>query len=135
LFEQVIVPQPGKGLKLFPQIVVIPVGADRNAGGDGGIEIPRMSMPVLDGVSPEEFFIEFVTHLRKNYFLTVFRVRDGHSLFRQPGFELLFRRTSSGQLLECGEVYRETPVAAVCPALNPVVHRLPFREARKVVAH
>ena len=123
----------GQGLEFLPEITVIPVGADRNASANGGIELTRMFFPLLERVVLEELLVQLPANLRDDNFFGVCRVLNRNPLLLQPGFEFLSGALPAQELLEGVEIDREVPVSGIRITEDAVINLMPLGKAGEVL--
>ena len=127
-----MIPLLGKCLKFLSQVAVVAVGPDRDPAANGGVEIPGILLPLLEGVVLEELLIEFPADLGDNDLLGVGGVVDRDALGGQPSLELFAGALTAKELLEGVEIDWEVPVAPVGVAQDLVLDGMPLGELREI---
>jgi hypothetical protein len=123
----------GQGLEFLPEITVIPVGADRNASANGGIELTRMFFPLLERVVLEELLVQLPANLRDDDFLGVCRVLNWNPLLSSQDSNSSRGALPAQELLEGVEIDREVPVSPIRMTEDAVINRMPLSEAGEVL--
>ena len=132
-FEHARVSGFGQGLEFFPEVAVVPVGADGNTPADGGIQLLRVPLPLLERIAFEKFLIQFPAYLAEDDLFRVGGIFDRHALGFQPCFHFLRGGGAPDDLLEGVQVDWEIPIPTFAVGEDPVIHGMPFGELAEVI--
>ena len=123
----------GHDLEFVVEVAVVAVGADRDAGGDGGAELGGVEAPLLAGVAAKEFFVEIAADGVEN---DIFAGFDGVARFARPveeGLDAVFFKVQSVEAVNGVLVDGDRQELAINTGKDAVFVGHPAGEAGEVV--
>lgn len=123
----------GHDLELVVKVAVVAVGADRNAGDDGGAELGGVEAPLFAGITPKEFFVKVAAD---GVEYDIFAGFDGAAGFSHPieeGLNAGFVEVEAVEAVDGVLVDGDGEQLAVHPGADPMLVGQPVGEAGQVV--